>query len=196
MTTNFVQPAITCPICNVSLAPGTWLCPDCGEDLSVLIRLQQAPIILYNEGLAYARAGDFDRALMRIQESIAAFPDNPSAYVVLGKLYAQQGQLDLARNTWEAVLERWPNAVAARQAIAAVNKREQLRQAQRTRNASLHMRRRRFEIAWSFVLGGLIVGLLAVLLIQFQPTTGSTSSLAMPTPTAIMPWTPTPRMKP
>jgi len=162
----------------------------------VLIRLQQAPILLYNEGLAYARAGDFDRAMLRMQESIAAFPDNPSAYVVLGKLYAQQGRLDLARNTWIMLLERWPDEEAARQGIAAGSEHEKLRQKEQAKNRSAQMKRRRFELAWSFVIGGAFAAVIAILVVQFEPTNRSSTSVAWPTPTAIAVWTPMPSLNP
>lgn len=76
--------------------------------------------------LAQARAatakGEVELALRLAQSAIVADPARPTSYVALGDIHAAAGQLDYARNYYEAALEIDPQDAAALRAIAALDK--------------------------------------------------------------------------
>jgi tetratricopeptide (TPR) repeat protein len=94
----------------------TWCCgPDALEDMSIVVTLAeqlvasnshgQRHVILYVSGAALYRAGEYDRAAERLEESIAAYPsDPPPAHAVINfqRLFLamtkwKQGKRDEAR---------------------------------------------------------------------------------------------------
>jgi nucleoid-associated protein YgaU len=117
-------PAIACPYCKVNLPAGATACPDCGEDLSALMRLKLAPYVLYNEGLQRAQSGDVDGAIARMRQVVEALPHEPEPYAVLAKLCALKGDWAAAQRWWQQMAERWPDDDAARQGLAAVRDHE------------------------------------------------------------------------
>ena len=58
-----------------------------------------------NSGIAYAQAGDRDRAMSALQASIDRNPDNPIAYNQLGILYRQSGNFEQAATMYRRALQ-------------------------------------------------------------------------------------------
>lgn len=194
------QPTTMCPNCKIALLADTTICSDCGEDLAPLMRLQLAAHVLYNEGLRLAKSGNLDGAILKLREAVSAAPDEPSAYVVLGKLHAQKGDWAEARQWWEKTLERWPDEGEARRGLAALDAKETAARAQAQAESGRRQRRRQIGLALSFGIGGLLVAFVAVALGAFRsppaatpaasPTVVATST--RPPPTATLAPSPTP----
>jgi len=160
------------------------------------MHLQFAPQLTYNEGLALAKSGDQNQAIFKMREAVAELPNMPSAYIVLGKLYAQRSDWAMARYWWEKTLERWPDEEAAREGLATITARDTVQtEAEDDRQRPVFVRRQRksgIQTLWSFLLGGVVVGLLLVSLNLFPSTTQIPSASVGATPTLIPRWTPAP----
>lgn len=68
----------------------------------------------------YREMGLLALAVARLEEALAAEPDDLAARLALGELHAQLGRLDDARCELETVLSRDPDAARARDALASV----------------------------------------------------------------------------
>jgi len=152
------------------------MCPDCGEDLAALMRLQLEPYVLYNEGLRLATAGDLDWAILKMHQAAAALPDEPSTCIVLGKLYARRGDWDNARQWWNKTLERWPEEETARKGLATLEARAAAAQASRQQEQARQHRQRWISALLYASLGGLLVGLVAIGVSTFRPMAAPLSS--------------------
>lgn len=154
--------ALTCPGCDSALPGGASTCPECGEDLAPLLRLEMEPYLLYNQGLSLVQSGDLDGAVLKLRSAMAAMPAEPGPYVVLGKIYAQMGDWAQARRWWEAALRRWPGDPAAQQGLQALEAHRTAAEVA-ARKESVHQRRRRWlSSAAYFATGGLLVAFLIV----------------------------------
>ena len=197
MTTT--QLTISCPVYHVPLSAGSTVCPDCGDNLAPLMRLQFAPYIAYNQGLALAEAGDRDGAILKMLEVVEELPDNPSGYIILGKLYAQCSNWDRARYWWEKALARWPEEESARRGLAVISNHE-VSQNSVVNESQEHVlpsrRRPTLQSVWGFVLGGIVIGIVLISFNLFPPITQSSSVLIEATPTLIPRWTPVPTPTP
>lgn len=80
--------------------------------------LASLPDLYYNQGLALARKGALAGARDRLLAALALEPEMVDAHVVLGKVYAQLGELPPAIASWEAALALDPESAAARAGIA------------------------------------------------------------------------------
>lgn len=190
-------PTIQCPVCRVPLPPDSTTCPACGENLSLLVRLRHAPYLLYNEGLALAAAGDRQGAIAKMQASLHTNPDQPAVYLVLGKLYAQEGEMAAAQRWFESALARWPDLDGARQGLAVIAAHDAtLRDAQSQMTPPQRRDRNWTELVWSFILGAVLVAIMALAVRDLPFQEQEVQSLLMATPTAIPRWTPAPPLEP
>lgn len=181
-------PVTTCPACQTALPSGATVCPDCREDVSALMRLQLAPYVAYNTGLQLAASGDLDGAIAQMRLAVAALPDEPEVYDVLGKLYAQKGDWAQARAWWRKALARWPGDEVARKGLAALDARETA-VASGTQAGQDRLRRQRWITGLlGAALGGLLVALVAFAVIPaLLPPTRTATQVAALTPTAAPP---------
>lgn len=96
----------------------------------LLLSLGLTPVLaspvsgLLGQAQAAERHGKTELALRLAQSAIVADPADPAAYVGLGDVYAQAGDAEFARNSYEKALDIDPNAPAALKAIAALGKSE------------------------------------------------------------------------
>ena len=86
-----------CPYCGGQVGPETTTCPGCHEDLAGLARLEYAPAIYFNEGLALAREGKLQDARVKLQMSIASNATFAPAHRLLAGVSAQEGRWEDAR---------------------------------------------------------------------------------------------------
>jgi Flp pilus assembly protein TadD len=66
--------------------------------------------------------GDTELALRLAQSAIVADPARPTSYVALGDIYAEAGQLDYARNFYNAALGIDPADPGALKALSALDR--------------------------------------------------------------------------
>ncbi len=88
-----------CPICN-SVIEKKNVCPKCGSDISVYLKVRNISNALYNKGLERAKANDFTYAEEDLKKSIRFYKNNISARNVLGLVYYETGRLSLALKEW------------------------------------------------------------------------------------------------
>src|SRR5947208_58437 len=112
---------IACPVCRISLPPASTTCPDCGEDLTLLVRIRLRSLILYHCGLQQAKAGQLDRAILTMNQALAADATNVDTMAVLGKLYAQSGRYEQAREAWQRCLACAPEMATAQAGLAQLD---------------------------------------------------------------------------
>lgn len=78
----------------------------------------------YDAAVAARRSGDNERAIALLEPLIAANPDNVDARVQLGYAYLGVSHFDAARAQFEAVLQRAPDYVDAREGLSLLARRE------------------------------------------------------------------------
>ena len=81
--------------------------PDALRELDALAALEGRPERFVALGLAYARAGRADRAVVTLGAAVERFPENAAAYIALGRVWLQSA-------------EGRPDRVALRKAIEAL----------------------------------------------------------------------------
>ena len=79
-----------CPYCEGVVEPGMTVCPDCHEDLSALVHLEQEHVIYYNQALALARDGHLGEARDKLLIAVAMSDSFVLAHRLLAKIYARQ----------------------------------------------------------------------------------------------------------
>ena len=79
---------------------------------------------LLSRAHAAERQGNTQLALLLAQSAIVADPADPATYIGLGDIYAQAGDAEFARNSYEKALDIDPQQPAALKAIAALGKSE------------------------------------------------------------------------
>ncbi len=112
---------IKCPYCSSLLPAGETICPACQEDLSALVKLAYEHVILYNEGLVFARQGRLTAARDSLLQAMALMPSFAPAHIVLAKVYVHLGDWPSALEMAERAYALAPGADTngLRQAIAA-----------------------------------------------------------------------------
>lgn len=111
---------VTCPLCGH--APDhTGMCPDCRQDLTPVIYLDEWPALQYNRGLALAAEGEDTAAVAALQRAVDADPSFVDAWMVLGKVHARSGDHAAARRAFAAVERERPGHEGARAALDAVD---------------------------------------------------------------------------
>jgi tetratricopeptide (TPR) repeat protein len=103
------QCPMVCPRCDACVPDDTTLCPDCLEDLSALIHLEQRHRILYNEALSLAREGVIVEAQERLHCALAVYESFPEAYSLLAKLHAHAGDWPEAQRCARRAQELQPD---------------------------------------------------------------------------------------
>lgn len=111
--------------------------------------LTSLPGRLYNQGLAKARAQDWQGAQQDLSAALALDPGLLAAQVLLGKVLARLDRLDEAAQCWREVLARDPGHEAARAALARAQEILGQRRARGSKGRGL---------AAALALAGLLVG--------------------------------------
>jgi tetratricopeptide (TPR) repeat protein len=81
------------------------------------------PMALYRLGEALSRQGDWDRAIVALQQSLWINPFFSGPYIVLGRGYLAKGQLQTAEGMLRRAVEYDPNNKAARYQLGQVLQR-------------------------------------------------------------------------
>lgn len=97
-----------CPYCGDNIPIDTTVCPACQEDVASLIKLERWHLILYNEALAAAKAGNLQDALRKANASLEMSDDFWPAQALLAKIYAHRGAWESAAQAIEAALDVAP----------------------------------------------------------------------------------------
>jgi len=90
----------TCPVCSVASRAGRE-CTGCGTDLSILDGIEGLGVRYYNEALAAAKAGREEEALRLADAAVGIDPGHAASWLVKGKLLAQAGRYNEAREALE-----------------------------------------------------------------------------------------------
>lgn len=80
-----------CPTCERSVHGLDATCPGCGEDLAEMARLNELPDACFNRGLDLARKQSWLEATRQLFGCVYLRPSDASAWVLLGKIFAEQG---------------------------------------------------------------------------------------------------------
>lgn len=128
-------PSFPCPICKQAVPVGQTVCPNpnCKEDLSSLVYFDTLAPNLFAAGLEQLKAGKTAHARQSF-EAVAAFdPNHLDAWVILGKLHAQDEDYPNAIRCWEkalAIQDDEPRAAAGiKKARELLNRKVKLRMA-------------------------------------------------------------------
>lgn len=89
-----------CSNCDVTLKKDH-ICPRCGTDYSLYIRIQETSNEYYNAGLLKAQARDLSGAAESLKVSLQMNKKNIPARNLLGLVYYEMGDLDLAVKEWQ-----------------------------------------------------------------------------------------------
>ncbi len=111
-----------CPYCGGTLAAGESTCPACQENLAALIRLEKRHLLLYNEALDAARAGEWEQAILALQLSLREREDFGPACKLLAKVYAAAGQWDKAREAVHRAQELLPDDATLAELLRDIDK--------------------------------------------------------------------------
>jgi Tfp pilus assembly protein PilF len=76
-----------------------------------------------NLGVLYMQQGKVNDAISAFTYGIRVAPNEDILYLNLGRTYVQTGNLDRARQVMQQLLDRKPDSVTARSAIAELNSR-------------------------------------------------------------------------
>jgi nucleoid-associated protein YgaU len=134
-----------CPVCNVPLPAQSSICPDCGEDLSPIVYLQQEAALLYNRGLSYAQSGETAQAISLLERSLQVDSSRVQTLTLLAKLYVKQGERLNAAAVWERALEFEPDNQDIRDGLAYLDQLA-LQEATRVEAEATDNRKRQEEV--------------------------------------------------
>lgn len=190
------QQALTCPVCKTALPSDQTTCPECHEDLSLLLLVNNLAPQHYNEGLRLAKQEQVDRAIDQLHAALAIDPNISDALVVLGKLYAQQAHYEQAILCWRRALIIDPDNSKA---LAGIRKADMLQKPQTPPPVVVRpldsrgrwARYRRFITVAVLVVAAFLVGIFLarwggiadhVTVIQTAPLPTPTPTVPPPTP--------------
>lgn len=188
---------ITCPVCKVRIPIDSTVCPDCGQNLAVLVREVRRVDILFNEGLAAIRAGDEATAVRRLEDALSLAPQRIDVLDTLARLYLRRGLRTDALAAWKRILELAPDNAAAGNAVrdlqAALDRARNDALTQ-TRNAARRRRRTIIGVAAASLAGGMLAAAGAFVVLRPPPAPPPPAALptTTPAPTATPPPTHTP----
>jgi hypothetical protein len=94
-----------CPFCKRNAAVANGRCALCNNDISALQAARDLPAHLYNAGLDEARAGRTFAALLKVAAA-SELGTRSEPWVVLGKLFANDGAIDRARECFARAIDR------------------------------------------------------------------------------------------
>ena len=113
-----------CPYCGDTLPAQEAVCPSCHEDLAGLISLEKRHLLLYNEAVDAARAGDLDGATLALRMCLRAREDFAPALKLLAKVYARAANWRLAREAAHRAEELLPGDPALSDLLAEIDRAE------------------------------------------------------------------------
>lgn len=90
---------MNCCNCDVTLTKDH-ICPNCGTDYSLYVQIQELSNQYYNDGLMKARARDLSGAAECLRTSLQLNKRNVPARNLLGLIYYEMGDADLALKEW------------------------------------------------------------------------------------------------
>lgn len=91
--------SMNCSNCDVSLTKNH-ICPNCGTDYSLYVQILELSNGYYNDGLMKARARDLSGAAEKLRISLQLNKRNVPARNLLGLIYYEMGDADLALKEW------------------------------------------------------------------------------------------------
>ncbi|MBI3610569.1 MAG: tetratricopeptide repeat protein [Nitrospirae bacterium] len=96
------------------------------ENYQSAVRLvPDEPTFFLGQGLAYDRLNEPDRAVQSLKEAIALNPKMPEAYKILGDVYYQRDEIEMAAGYYEKGLELDPSDPALRLHLAKVRREKE-----------------------------------------------------------------------
>jgi predicted Zn-dependent protease len=93
------------------------------EELRRRVEKDPASIVFAQLAEEHRRAGEYEDAIRVCREGLAHHPDYLSARVTLGRALLEAGQVDDARHELEQVAHAAPDNLAARRALADIQRR-------------------------------------------------------------------------
>lgn len=108
--------------CGREISDADRVCPNCGLDLSPLVRLAELASYYYNDALQLADGGKKGPASERLAAVLALNPNDTGAHLLLGWLCAEEGKFDLAADHWKKVLQLDPGNQKAAQYLEQLEK--------------------------------------------------------------------------
>jgi predicted Zn-dependent protease len=93
------------------------------EELRRRVEKDPASIVFAQLAEEHRRAGQYEDAIRVCRHGLAHHPDYLSARVTLGRALLETGQLEDARSELEHVVHAAPDNLAARRALAAIQRR-------------------------------------------------------------------------
>jgi len=111
----------------------------------------------YNDGLQRAKEKRWDEAIELLKKAIAEDPKHANSYNVLGKVYAEKGEIDAASKYWRKALRIDPDNVTTRQCLTSIG-----REPAKTRFGAL------FWPAFVFVLFASLVATNSIFLLRIS----------------------------
>ncbi len=102
-----------CPFCQTDNREDRETCYVCGKDISTVRLVVNKSRQHYNDALEHAERGRVTEAIDELKNAIDLDATLVNAHVVLGTLYARQGQFPEARECWEKALALNPELARA-----------------------------------------------------------------------------------
>lgn len=159
---------MTCPYCGADVPQDTTVCPACHEDLSALARIEHAHEIHYNKALSLARQGELSEARDQALMALGFREDFVLAYVLLAKVYANQGAWEEAKESVAKALALSPEDERVVELAGRIRRRaaqqiasEEERTVRRRQRAERLLEMYQRDVAGAFVTG---LGLAAVVM--------------------------------
>lgn len=97
-----------CPYCQTENREDRERCYACDKDISMLRLVVNKARHHYNDALEHAERGRVTEAVDELRHALDLDRSFASAHVVLGTLYAKQGEYEKARQSWETALSLQP----------------------------------------------------------------------------------------
>lgn len=105
---------IDCPVCpKTDIKEGVTICPQCGTDLSALLRARELPDVYYSEGIELAKNGLPDEAIEKLIFVLELNPNSIAPHVAIGKILAKMGRYDEAVSHLDKALSIDPDNTSA-----------------------------------------------------------------------------------